>query len=212
MWKIFIEYYDKSKLTLTGKHKDIPVELASKYYIEYVKSCVCNAIYQQYPKKDHEPMPLATKIMELQKGKVATGEEPLTLRELQQMAGRPVWCPEAESYGIIKCDDIGHWAGQPFLRGSWYGEKHGCGADFEYDIQKRKLKCYSVGEEKEIAKPLKQKTDAFGDTTMVCPNCESAAVINPYRKGRELYPHCPWCGQKLKEAEDETEKENQQAE
>ena len=45
-----------------------------------------------------------------------------------------------------------------------------------------------------------------------CPNCESAAVINPYRKGRELYPHCPWCGQKLKEAEDETEKENQQAE
>ena len=129
MWKIFIEYYDKSKLTLTGKHKDIPVELASKYYIEYVKSSVCNAIYQQYPKKDHEPMPLATKIMELQKGKVATREEPLTLRELQQMAGRPVWCPEAESYGIIKCDDIGHWAGQPFLRGSWYGEKHGlrCG-------------------------------------------------------------------------------------
>lgn len=40
---------------------------------------------------------------------------------------------------------------------------------------------------------------AFGDTTMVCPNCESAAVINPYRKGKELYPHCPWCGQKLKE-------------
>lgn len=35
---------------------------------------------------------------------------------------------------------------------------------------------------------------------------------NPYRKDRELYPHCPWCGQKLKEAEDETEKENQQAE
>ena len=91
MWKIFIEYDDKSKLTLTGKHKDIPVELASKYYIEYVKSSVCNAIYQQYPKKDHEPMPLATKIMELQKGNVATGEEPLTLRELQQMAGRPVW-------------------------------------------------------------------------------------------------------------------------
>ena len=73
------------------------------------------------------------------------GEKPLTLRELQQMAGRPVWCPEAESYGIIKCDDIGHWAGQPFLRGSWYGETPGCGADFEYDIQKRKLKCYSVG-------------------------------------------------------------------
>lgn len=23
------------------------------------------------------------------------------------------------------------------------------------------------------------------------------------RKGREIYPYCPWCGQKLKEAEDE---------
>ena len=73
----------------------------------------------------------------------------------------------------------------------------------------RKLKCYRVISEKDVPKPLKQKADAFGDTTMVCPNCESAAVINPYRKGRELYPHCPWCGQKLKEAEDETEKENQ---
>lgn len=26
MWKIFIEYDDKSKLTITGKHKDIPVD------------------------------------------------------------------------------------------------------------------------------------------------------------------------------------------
>lgn len=68
MWKIFIEYDDKSKLTITGKHKDIPVELANKYYREYVKSSVCNATYQQYPKKDHKPMSLATKIMELQKG------------------------------------------------------------------------------------------------------------------------------------------------
>lgn len=63
MWKIFIEYDDKSKLTITGKHKDIPVELANKYY-----SSVCNATYQQYPKKDHKPMSLATKIMELQRG------------------------------------------------------------------------------------------------------------------------------------------------
>ena len=68
MWKIFIEYDDKSKLTITGKHKDIPVELANKYYREYVKSSVCNATYQQYPKKDHESMSLATKIMELQNG------------------------------------------------------------------------------------------------------------------------------------------------
>lgn len=68
MWKIFIEYDDKSKLTLTGKHKDIPVELANKCYGKYVKNRVCNATYQQYPKKDHEPVSLATKIMEIQNG------------------------------------------------------------------------------------------------------------------------------------------------
>lgn len=82
MWKIFIEYYDKSKLTLTGKHKDIPVELASKYYIEYVKSSVCNAIYQQYPKKDHKPMPLATKIMELQKGEGSNGKRTINTERI----------------------------------------------------------------------------------------------------------------------------------
>ena len=74
MWKIFIEYDDKSKLTLTGKHKDIPVELASKYYRECVKNYVCNAIYQQYPKKNHKPMSLASKIMELQRGGDSNGK------------------------------------------------------------------------------------------------------------------------------------------
>lgn len=36
-----------------------------------------------------------------------------------------------------------------------------------------------------------------------CPNCGSAAIANPYRKGHEIYPYCPWCGQKLKEEKDE---------
>lgn len=51
MWKIFITYDDKSKLTLTGKHKDIPLRLALKYHREYVSGKRCRAIYQQYPKR-----------------------------------------------------------------------------------------------------------------------------------------------------------------
>ena len=35
MWKIFIEYDDKSKITLTGKHKDIPLRLALEYNLLY---------------------------------------------------------------------------------------------------------------------------------------------------------------------------------
>ena len=42
-------------------------------------------------------------------------KNPLTLQELQEMAGRPVYCPEIESYGIILCEAIGEWAGVPFF-------------------------------------------------------------------------------------------------
>lgn len=40
MWKIFIEYNDKSNITLTGKHKDIPLELALKYNRLYANSII----------------------------------------------------------------------------------------------------------------------------------------------------------------------------
>lgn len=39
----------------------------------------------------------------------------LTIEELKQMPGQPVWCPEEEAYGIVMCDKIGQWAGIPFL-------------------------------------------------------------------------------------------------
>ena len=89
----------------------------------------------------------------------------LTIEELKQMPGQPVWCPEEESYGIVMCDKIGQWAG--------------------------------------IAMPPQNKEIGFGDQTLACPNCGQSAIVNPFRKGREIYPYCPWCGQKLKEAEDE---------
>lgn len=65
MWKIFISYPDKSKLTLTGKHKDIPLRLAEKYYKDYVDRN-CNTVYQRYPKKDYAAVGLFEKIEQLQ--------------------------------------------------------------------------------------------------------------------------------------------------
>ena len=58
------------------------------------------------------------------------------------MAGKPVYCPNMKSYGIIKYETIGQWAGVPFLVGVWHHE--GVAVNFEYDIQERKLKCYRV--------------------------------------------------------------------
>lgn len=67
MWKIFIEYNDKSNITLTGKHKDIPLELALKYNRLYANSISCvSAKYQRYPKKNYAEMDLMDKIEELE--------------------------------------------------------------------------------------------------------------------------------------------------
>ncbi|WP_411329262.1 hypothetical protein [Blautia hansenii] len=67
MWKIFIEYDDKSKITLTGKHKDIPLRLALEYNRLYVNSPSCvSAKYQRYPKKNYLEMDLMDKIEELE--------------------------------------------------------------------------------------------------------------------------------------------------
>lgn len=79
----------------------------------------------------------------------------------------------------------------------------GVGVEFNHNIIGRKLKCYRVISKKETAKLPEEKVDEFGDSRMVCPNCGQAAIANLYRKCREIYPYCPWCGQKLKEAEDE---------
>lgn len=65
MWKIKIVYSDKSKITLTGKHRDIPLELALHYHNLYVANRCCENTYQQYPKKDYQSMNLAQKIEEL---------------------------------------------------------------------------------------------------------------------------------------------------
>ncbi len=69
MWKINIIYSDKSKITLTGKHRDIPLELALHYHNLYVKGRCCENTYQRYPKKDYDMMSLAQKIEELCKQK-----------------------------------------------------------------------------------------------------------------------------------------------
>ena len=71
-------------------------------------------------------------------------KESLTLEELQELAGKPVYCPEIEAYGIVKCETIGTWAGVPFLVGVWHCD--GVAVNFEYNIADRKLKCYRINE------------------------------------------------------------------
>lgn len=52
MWKIFFEYMDKSKITLTGSGSDISPRLAMKYNNLYNHEAV-RAEYQRYPKNKY---------------------------------------------------------------------------------------------------------------------------------------------------------------
>lgn len=64
-------------------------------------------------------------------------QKPLTLDELQTMAGEPVWCSEYECYGIIEIETVGCWANIPFLVGVWHDR--GVVEKFEHNIIKRRL-------------------------------------------------------------------------
>lgn len=69
-------------------------------------------------------------------------KEPLTIQELREMAGKPVYCPELGLYGIIKYEIKGCWAGMLFFVGVYHND--GCAVSVEYDIMERQLKCYRV--------------------------------------------------------------------
>ena len=93
------------------------------------------------------------------------------------------------------CDDGGRWAGILFFHGVWYKDGCGFGVELNYSILGRKLKCYRVLSDKETARESKQASNGTDGNTLVCPNCGSAAVRNPYTERKEVYPYCPWCGQ-----------------
>lgn len=69
MWKILFEYADGSKCTVSNRHKDIPLRLAKKYHSLYGIHEV-KEVYQQYPKKDHQPIDLKEKMKRLQESEV----------------------------------------------------------------------------------------------------------------------------------------------
>lgn len=61
--------------------------------------------------------------------------DPLTLKELRQMAGEPVWCKEMQRYGIVKVETCGMWANRPFMVGVFHDKENGTALNFEYDIK-----------------------------------------------------------------------------
>ena len=75
--------------------------------------------------------------------------EPLTLDELQEMDGQPVWWDDGDwsCWGIVTVDTDGFWAGIPFLRGRRNQ------INFEYNIKLNRMKIYCRPPEGEEENP-----------------------------------------------------------
>lgn len=54
-------------------------------------------------------------------------------------------------------------------------------------------------------KPIDVEFGPCGDLMLCCPTCKNGVVPSPTYHGKRYYTRCPFCGQKLKEG-DEDEK------
>ena len=62
--------------------------------------------------------------------------EPLTIEQLREMDGEPVWVEEVKHWALIDIEKNGQWAGIPF---AVWAEN---GANFTYNIEGRELHCF----------------------------------------------------------------------
>ena len=67
---------------------------------------------------------------------LALPNEPLTLEQLREMNGQPVWVEEINHWALIDIETGGRWSGIPFV--VWAEN----GAKFCYNIKARNLHCY----------------------------------------------------------------------
>lgn len=73
---------------------------------------------------------------------LASLNEPLTLEQLRQMDGQPVWVEDVEHWALIDIEKGGQWDGMPFA--TWQEN----GVRFCYNIINRNLLCYRRPPEK----------------------------------------------------------------
>ena len=62
--------------------------------------------------------------------------EPLTLEQLREMDGEPVWIEDVKHWALIDIEKGGQWDGMPFAVWAENGVK------FTYNVESRDLHCY----------------------------------------------------------------------
>ena len=67
---------------------------------------------------------------------LAPPNEPLTLEQLREMDGEPVWIEDVKHWALIDIEKGGQWDGMPFAVWAENGVK------FTYNVESRDLHCY----------------------------------------------------------------------
>lgn len=89
-------------------------------------------------------MEFAVEIDRLSRDFVRPPNEPLTLEQLREMDGEPVWVEDVEHWALIDIEKGGQWDGMPF---AIWNEN---GVRFCYNVINRKLLCYRRPTEGEV--------------------------------------------------------------
>ena len=87
-------------------------------------------------RKAVQNMPTLTPPNEGAKDKNVPTNEPLTLEQLREMDGEPVWVEDVKHWALIDIEKGGQWDGVPFAVWAENGVK------FTYNVESRDLHCY----------------------------------------------------------------------
>ena len=179
MWKIKIIYKDKSSCTLTGNHKEIPLELAVNYFNKYVADHVIrSARYQQYPKRIIVRWTCLRKLKNCGRGRILT----MTENEASVIIGNIPVNGKDGCYSITEYQEAKTVAVQALEEIQQYraiGTLEECRAAVE----------------KQTAKKPDYEGDGYSDghlvyDTWICPCCGKH-----YEVDYDDYDFCPECGQ-----------------
>lgn len=116
--------------------------------------------------------------------------EPLSLEQLKQMDGKPVWCEDVERWAIVSVSDAGKWKDVPF---ALFEKNDG---RFEWNVEDRELSLYSyppahIDRSKWTAEWVPM-TDDDGCVWLECSACEY-----DLDSLEEPHPFCPSCGRAM---------------
>lgn len=115
---------------------------------------------------------------------------PLTLEQLREMDGQPVWDEDVERWALVSVSDAGKWKDIPFA----LFEKNS--TRFEWNIEGRELSLYSyppahIDRSKWTAEWVPM-TDDDGCVWLECSACEY-----DLDSLEEPHPFCPSCGRAM---------------